>query len=183
MFVLPGGSRALSSMLFISALLAGVAFDVRARRVPNWLVVLLLVFGVMAAAGRVSFAQSLSDALWGCVAGLAIWIPFWLLGLLGAGDVKFFAASALWIGLDLAWRASLLTALLGGAMGLVMMIAQRGLRRAMGEVALQAQHAHVVLASANAGDADAKMRTFPYALPMALALGIAAFSPQWLTGR
>ena len=99
--------------------------------------------------------------------GLGLWLPFWLMGLLGAGDVKFFAAASGWIGVALTWRAALLAAVLGGVMSLIVLIYRRGVRRTMGEVALQAQHATVLIAGADVGGSEAGARTFAYALPMA----------------
>jgi len=62
-------------------------------------------------------------------------------------------------------------------MGVAVLVYRQGFRRTMGEVALQARHASVFLADANAGTADARARTFPYALPMAIALATAMFYP------
>ena len=41
----------------------------------------------------------------------------------------------------------------------------------------------VMLASANVGASDAKARTFPYAVPMGVALAIAVLQPAFLTNR
>ncbi len=127
-----------------------------------------------------SSARSPLDALLGGLVGLGLWLPFWLLGLLGAGDVKYFAAASVWVGAPLAWRAALLAALLGGVMGVAVLVYRRGMRQTMGEIALQARHAGVILADANAGSGDAKQRTFPYALPMAIALAVAVIFPEVL---
>jgi prepilin peptidase CpaA len=168
------------SALFLGLLAMGVVTDVRSRRIPNVLVLLLLAAGLIGALTGVSLAHSLLDALLGALAGLAAWLPFWLLGLLGAGDVKYFAAAASWVGISLSWRSSLLAAVLGGVMGVMVLIYRRGFRQTVGEVALQARHASVILADANAGAADAKARTFPYALPMAVALATAVLYPSVL---
>jgi prepilin peptidase CpaA len=169
--------RTFVSALFLGLLAIGVVTDVRSRRIPNGLVLALTGAGLIGAVTGMSVARTPLDALLGALAGLALWIPFWLLGLLGAGDVKYFAAAASWIGVALAWRASVLAALLGGLMGVGVLVYRRGFRRTIGEVALQARHASVILAEADAGGADARARTFPYALPMAIALGVAVLFP------
>jgi prepilin peptidase CpaA len=173
-------ARSLVRAIFLGLLAVGVVTDVRSRRIPNVLVLALAGAGLIGALAGISLAGTPLDALLGAVAGLALWIPFWLLGLLGAGDVKYFAAAASWVGVALAWRASLLAALLGGFMGVAVLVYRRGIRRTLGEVALQARHASVILADADAGGADAKARTFPYALPMAIALGVAVLFPAVL---
>ena len=117
------------------------------------------------------------DALLGSGTGLGLWLPFWLLGLLGAGDVKYFAAASTWLGVSRAWRAALLAAMLGGILSVAVLVYQRGFRQTMGEMALQARHANIILSAANAGSSDAKARTFPYALPMAMAVATAVLRP------
>lgn len=172
----------MTAQLLVGALVVclciGVVSDIRDRRVPNWLVLVMLSVGLAGALTGASSAVSLSDALFGCLVGLSLWLPFWMLGMLGAGDVKYFAAASLWLGVSLSWRASLLAALLGGVMGFAVLVYRRGAREAAAGVALQAKHPGVILAEANAGQADAKARTFPYALPMAIAIAVAMFAPQ-----
>lgn len=163
--------------VFLGLLALAAVTDVRARRVPNELVVALLVVGIAAGAMHTSVAGSVSAALLGTLAGLAIWLPFWLLGLLGAGDVKFFAAAAAWIGPSLSWRASVAVAILGGLLGVVMLVGQRGFRRSAEFGALGLTNARAVIDGASTGTAEASKRTFPYAVPMAIAVAVAAFYP------
>jgi prepilin peptidase CpaA len=167
--------------VYLALLVAGIVTDVRDRRIPNVLVLVLLAVGVLGVVLHQAVAPSLLDALLGALAGLALWLPFWLLGLLGAGDVKFFAAASCWIGTGLAWRAALLAALLGGVMSVIVLIYQRGFQRAVRDVLLHAEHSSVILAAADTGNSEAKARTFPYALPMAIALSVAALIPRFAT--
>lgn len=168
--------------LFLVLLSIGVVTDVRARRVPNVLVATMLALAVVGGWLAWSPAQTVTGAAIGLASGLGLWLPFWLLGLLGAGDVKFFAAASAWTGAALAWRAALVAALLGGLMGIVVLIAQRGLRRTTRDVLLQYQQASHLIASADVSAADARARTFPYAVPMAVALGAAAIAPSLYLG-
>lgn len=168
------------SGLFLVLLAVGMVFDVHSRRVPNALVVVMLGWAAVSAGMHWSTAASFGSAALGLVAGLALWLPFWLLGLLGAGDVKYFAAGAAWVGPDLAWRAALLTTLLGGLIAVVVLVRQRGLHRTAAEVALQYRHAAQLIAHADVSETDAAQRTFPYAVPMGLALAVAALRPEAL---
>jgi prepilin peptidase CpaA len=167
-------------LLFLVTLAIGVATDVRARRVPNLLVVTMLGLAGAGALWSWSPAGSVGHAVGGMAGGLGLWLPFWLLGLLGAGDVKFFAAGSAWIGWPLAWRAAVITAVLGGLMGILVLVNRGGVRRTMAGVLLQYQQATRIIASADASAADAKARTFPYAVPMAIALATAAINPPLL---
>jgi prepilin peptidase CpaA len=166
--------------LLLASLAVAMVTDIRARRVPNVLVLWLIVFGVVGAIASWSQARSLSDALLGLAVGLALWMPFWFLGLLGAGDVKFFAAACTWLGVALAWRTAVLAAVLGGVLAILTLVVQRGMRRTMSEVFLQYQQASTLIASADVGNSSSAQRTFPYAVPMALALGFAALRPDAL---
>lgn len=170
------GFRTVFDGLFLTALLIAAVMDIRARRVPNHLCLALFALGILAAFSGLGFV-SWQGALLGAACGLALWLPFWILGLLGAGDVKFFAASCAWIGPSLAWRSSLGVALLGGLMACVLMARQRGLRSAVEFGALSPTNARAILGNARSGTAAASAHSFPYAVPMAMTVAIARFYP------
>ncbi len=112
----------------LTALLgAACATDLRARRIPNPLVVAVLALGV-ARAALVAYTGAAADgplaggpgaALLGAVVGLAAWLPLYALGVLGAGDVKLFAAVGAWIGPRGVLPASTYAAVAGGVLGAV----------------------------------------------------------------
>ena len=85
--------------IFLLYLLFAAAFDLRERRVPNWLV----IAGCLSAALTLLLdIQPLSltgtQAVTGAFAGFFGLLIFYVLGLMGAGDVKFAGALGLWIG-------------------------------------------------------------------------------------
>lgn len=171
----------LSTGAFLALLAAGMVTDVHARRVPNALAVMLLAVGLLSAAVGTAPAGTLAAAGLGAVVGLVLWLPFWLLGLLGAGDVKFFAAGAAWLGPTLAWRSALLAALLGGLFALSVLAWRRGVHHALTALVLQARHARAFAATGTEVSAlSPEQRSLPYAVPMALALGLAALQPTAL---
>ncbi|CAN7382100.1 A24 family peptidase [Caballeronia sp. LjRoot31] len=89
----------INAALFISWALAVVLFDCRLRRIPNWLVIAgLAVACVLAASGHSPFHIDVSDAALGLLAGLLALSPFYLIGLMGAADVKVFATLGAWCG-------------------------------------------------------------------------------------
>lgn len=165
-------------ILFAVLLLCGVYMDVRFRRVPNALCVVLFALGLIGSMAGQSQASTLVQCLLGVGTGLAIWLPFWLRGLLGAGDVKYFGAASSWLGVGLAWRAAVIAALVGGVMSLMVMVWRSGFRHTAETVSLQAAHARAIIANADISGSDAAARTFPYALPMAVAIALAAFAPD-----
>jgi prepilin peptidase CpaA len=89
----------INAALFIGWALAVVLFDCRLRRIPNWLVIAgLAVACVVVASGHSPFHIDLSDAALGLTVGLLALLPFYLIGLMGAADVKVFATLGAWCG-------------------------------------------------------------------------------------
>ncbi|MFT4506547.1 A24 family peptidase [Caballeronia sp. 15711] len=88
-----------NATLFIGWALVIVLFDCRWRRIPNWLVIGgLVAAGVLVAIGHSPFQIDLFDAALGLAAGLLALLPFYLIGLMGAADVKVFATLGAWCG-------------------------------------------------------------------------------------
>lgn len=101
--------------------------DVRTRRIPNW-----LTFGG-ACAGLMYRGfhgwSALGVGLVGLVLGLAVFLPFFLLRGMGAGDVKLMAALGAWLGANDALRAALFAMIAGGVLAVLLAIAHGRLRR------------------------------------------------------
>ena len=98
----------------------GVAaiFDIRQRRVPNW-----LTYGAALAALAFQIsAGSLSDGLAGGLACGAIGILLYLVSRLGAGDAKLLIAIGAWLGLGLGLDVALWTLFGGAVVGVVMLL-------------------------------------------------------------
>ena len=99
------------------ALLVGFAAcvtDVRSRRIPN-----LLTFG--AAAAGIAVHSSIGGwggfqtASTGWLAGTALFLPMFVLGGMGAGDVKLLAALGAWLGPRDAFWMAVYGSMAGGA--------------------------------------------------------------------
>lgn len=113
--------------------LCAVVTDVRARRIPN-----VLTFGAAAAAVLFHLVTGgiggLGTALGGWAAGTALFLPFFLLGGMGAGDVKLLAALGAWLGpRDAMWLA-VYASLAGGVMAVVVALVQGYLATALRNV-------------------------------------------------
>ena len=113
--------------------------DVRSRRIPN-----ALTFGAAAAAVIARFAlggpAGAIDAVLGWFTGLALLLIPYLLGGMGAGDVKLVAALGAWLGPAEAVWFGVYTYIAAGAMGLVVAIAHRYLGEAMRNIWLLLTH-------------------------------------------
>ena len=108
-------------------------FDIRFRRIPNWLVLAGIVAGftwnVYSPAFSGRFSGDLSGgwhgvgrAAAGLVLGLILYFPLYLLRARGAGDVKLLAAVGAITGPSNVVWIFLLTAVLGGLIALIMLI-------------------------------------------------------------
>ena len=97
--------------------LAACVFDLWCRRIPN-----ALTFGAAAAAlvfhTTASGADGFQAAALGWVVGTALFMPFFLLGGMGGGDVKLLAALGAWLGAgDAVWLA-IYGSIAGGVLGI-----------------------------------------------------------------
>jgi prepilin peptidase CpaA len=110
---------------------AGIVQDIRTRRIPNTLTLAIFAGGIIFSLFVDPFWPGLRMALAGLAVGFGVWIAFYAIGVMGAGDVKYFAALSAWLGPQLAWRAALLSALLGGVLATAFLLRDRGLGRAL----------------------------------------------------
>ena len=116
-------------MVFTTVLLIACVADLRTRRIPNGLVGVLGAAGLVYSAASGPLGQGLMHGIGGLGVGLLIWIPFYLLRLLGAGDVKLFAAAGAWLGPAATLEAALLAGIVGGVMAAAWLIWRQGLRQ------------------------------------------------------
>ena len=88
-------------------------------KVPNWLTFHLLVGGLLFwswYAGWAGFLLSFEGAL----LGLAVLMPLYAIGGMGAGDVKLYAGFGAWVGSGIVLGAFAVSAVVGGVMALAM---------------------------------------------------------------
>lgn len=108
-----------STWILALLLVVAAGYDVLQRRIPNPLIVMILTIGLGFAllAGGISKAGT-SLLLVGF--GLALWVPLYAFRMMGAGDVKLFAASSAWLAtIGDVFSAAIVSALVGGVVALV----------------------------------------------------------------
>ena len=156
--------------------LAGAAcwFDVRTRRIPNWLTFPAAALGLVAATVAHGGHGTVSSAA-GLLVGLALFFPLFVLKGLGAGDVKLMGALGAWLGTSMIFGVAFYTTLAGGVLALALIVRHRYGRQAARNLWLLLMHWRVfgirpldsLTLETSAGP------KLPYALPIAAGLALA----------
>jgi prepilin peptidase CpaA len=146
----------------------GAVYDVRSRRVPNFLTLPSILFGLLLHFTLGGWKQLGSAAAAGTICGL-IFLVFHLAGGMGAGDVKLIAATGCIAGLPLTGQLLILTALAGGVMAIGLALYRGRLRETILNMGTLAVH-HRTMGLAphpefNIG--NARTLRLPYALAIA----------------
>ena len=121
---------ALTALLLIACLA-----DLRTRRIPNALVLVIVLVGAAATMTAYGAWSGITRSLAGAATGFAIWIPFWLLRMMGGGDVKLFAAGAAWLAPMQAVHAAMFAGIAGGVLSLAYLMFAHGVGYAVLRVA------------------------------------------------
>src|SRR5581483_9087850 len=135
MFSLTNSTLIAGGIYSILLAIAAVS-DFRTRRIPNQVCLALAIGGIAFSLSTLGIARGSGFALGGLAGGFAIWIPFYALGWLGAGDVKLIAAAGAWLGSIGVIRASLAGAIVGGGVSLAMLLWQRNPKTVATDVVL-----------------------------------------------
>jgi Flp pilus assembly protein protease CpaA len=110
------------------AIVAGV-FDVVRFKIPNALTIPLIVSGLIYH-GVAGGWPSLQNSLAGCGFNFLVVLALFLIGIMGAGDVKFMAGVGAWLGLPASAYVFLIAALATGAYSVGILVWQGGIGRA-----------------------------------------------------
>jgi prepilin peptidase CpaA len=116
-----GGTLPIPISVVLVAVLVTAVTDVWRFKIHNVLTVPLLLSGLIyhaATAGSIGFAVSLLGALF----GFGLLILWYLLGGMGAGDVKLMAGIGAWLGLPLTFYVFIASSLAAGAYALVLIL-------------------------------------------------------------
>ena len=114
----------------LAVAVCGGWLDWRWRRIPNWLTLPALLFGIgvhVAAAGW----PGAKDALAGAGLGLGLLLPFVLVRGLGAGDWKLMGALGALTGRERLVMVLLLSMLIAGLMAVVEMVRRRRVKQTL----------------------------------------------------
>ena len=167
-------------VLFTVLLLTGCVTDVRARRIPNILVVAIVASGIGHSLATRPAAPAMLFSLAGLMLGFAIWIVFHMGGVVGAGDVKFFAAAGTWLGPSATWRAALIAGVVGGVLAVFFLIRERRALNAVRRLVVAARLGSLSLLEEKSGASEGSGARLQ--LPYGVALAAGALAAAWLPG-
>jgi prepilin peptidase CpaA len=115
-------------VLLLIVALAAAVYDVRYRRIPNWISVGGIALGVLANSITRGI-PGLLFALGGFALGFGLYFLFYLIHARGAGDVKLMGA----IGALVGWKnwvaIFVITAIVGGIMAMILIVARSRVKK------------------------------------------------------
>ncbi|NRB38777.1 MAG: prepilin peptidase [Pseudomonadales bacterium] len=164
-------------ILLVLMLIVIVIIDIVSFKIPNFLVFIIAFFGLV---GQLVFwgFEGLLDGGLGLVCGLLIFIPFYIKGCMGAGDVKLMAAIGCTLGIKITLFASLYTLIAGGFIALLWLAVG-------GELITQLRRYFLMsktfictrqMIYINPEDASISLKRFPYSLAIVSGTFIALFN-------
>ncbi len=126
-------------VILLTLVLGAAVYDVRYRRIPNWLTVsgVLIGLALNTFTGRNDLRPGwpgLRFSLIGLAVGFGIYVVFYALHAMGAGDVKLMAAVGALVGWQDWFGIFIFTALIGGAMALILIVRKRRVAKTFGNI-------------------------------------------------
>ena len=118
------------ALMFVPAALVITYKDVRYRRIPNKLVLLILIGGLVLNAVFGAW-QGFLTSLGGFAIAFGVMFVLHVFGTMGAGDVKFFAAIGAVVGSSLVLPTFLIVAITGALLAVCKMVYARRVRATM----------------------------------------------------
>jgi len=130
-----------AEILLLGLVLGAAVYDVRYRRIPNWLTVSGVALGLAlnsfiypSWSGVFGF-EGLFFGMKGLGLAFLVYVVLYALHAMGAGDVKLMAAIGAIVGWENWFGIFIITALIGGIMSLILVISRGRLRKTLFNVA------------------------------------------------
>jgi len=163
-------------VVYTALLVVAAVWDVRERRIPNRLVGIIAVLGLVYTVIQAPGAQGLLRGGAGMGVGLLCWLPFYFLGWLGAGDVKLFGAAGAWLGPPRAVEGAVIAALAGALLAIIWMFKSQGMKNAVNTLGLAAGTPELL----SPRGSSRKGSVLPYGIAIAFGAIWAAWMPSIL---
>jgi prepilin peptidase CpaA len=150
--------------VLIALVLAAAWADLKTRHIPNWIPVSGAVCGMIFQVWHSGLSGAL-DCIAGAALGMAIFLPLYILGGMGAGDVKLFTAVGILVGPQALVLVFVLTGLLGGFAAGILALWRGCLRQTLsktGDLMMELGRMHWQEARAAATEAGPETLRLPY---------------------
>jgi len=140
-------------------------------KVPNWITFPLIISGWVLSTGYFGWV-GLGWSLVGTAIGLALLLPAYAIGGMGAGDVKLLAGVGAWVWGTNTFLAFCLSAMIGGLIAVAMVVLRRKWSHHRGQFWAILSEIMVVRdpnqLSAIAAERKSSMMLLPYGIPIAI---------------
>ncbi len=157
-------------------LIVAAVIDGYALKVPNWLTFTMILsgwlYGTMAPPAGAGWYAGLGWSLLGTLVGLALLLPMYAIGGMGAGDVKLLAGVGAWVGASHTFYAFCVAAIVGAVLSIAMVVFRRAWKKhanqlwmILGEI-LTIRDPNEL--SAIAAQRKSSMLLLPYGIPIAI---------------
>jgi prepilin peptidase CpaA len=118
-------------LVLLTLLIGAAVYDVRYRKIPNWLSMSGIVLGF-----AINFAIGPPEggvmfALKGFAVGFGLYLGLYVLRAMGAGDVKLMGAVGALVGAERWFGIFLVTAIVGGVMALLLVTVRGRLKKTL----------------------------------------------------
>ena len=161
--------------LLAGFLLAAVFTDMACRKIPNRLVLAGMISGLLVQA-FLPGGDGFLSAFKGLLFGFGLFLPLYLLRVMGAGDVKLMAMVGSFTGSPAIFGVVLCTLLAGGVLSLAFSLKMKAVRQMLSNVKFMIFMKSIKTAGgglATSDDMTASVGTLPYA--MAIAIGTVGY--------
>jgi prepilin peptidase CpaA len=155
--------------LVVAAVIDGVQL-----KVPNWITFPMIISGWVYSAVFSPFAgwEGIVYSLLGTAVGLALLLPAYAIGGMGAGDVKLLAGVGAWVWSERTLYAFAATAIIGGVIAVAMVLYRRAWQHHKTQFWMIVNEILTVKdpeqLSAIAAERKSSMRLLPYGIPIAI---------------
>ncbi len=155
-----------SVVLIVAAIIDGIKL-----KVPNWITFPMIISGWIASAVFFHWV-GLGASLAGTFLGLALLLPAYAIGGMGAGDVKLLAGVGAWVGVSQVFWAFCISCVIGGIIAVAMVLFARKWKHHSQQFKGILTEILVVRdpekLSQIAGDRKPTMMLLPYGIPIAI---------------
>jgi len=155
----------------LATAVSSCVWDVRRRRIPNALTLASALAGCLVHAATAGLTGAAFSA-GGWATGLLLFLPWFVAGAMGGGDVKLLAAFGAWLGPAQTVWACLFAMLAGGVLAIAMAVRLGRLRPLLAATLGIVSPALGARLGPTGGPEDGRAASLAYALPIAAGVGL-----------